>query len=130
MLLLDCGCTFLPEFVQLLVLAVLFEVIKVVFLLEDPREASGVLLCIPLSAEVLLNDIVVLEVMEIGVLTFEQIELVFDLSPSHQRRVTCFLEYSLSPGVLNFLHLHVRDFSLVPASSNDHPFQFLSINNY
>ena len=127
MLLLNRRRTFLPEFVQLLILTVHLEVLKVVFLLKDPREAMSILLCIPLTAEILLNDIFVLEIMEVGILAFEQIELILDLSPCHQCCMSCLLENPLSPGVLNLLHLHVGDFAHVPASSNDHLFQILSI---
>ena len=69
MLLLNSRLTFRPEFVKLLVFTVLSEVFRLVLLLEDLREANGILLCIPLTVEVLLNDIFILEVMEVGVLS-------------------------------------------------------------
>ena len=71
MLLFNRSLTLLSDLVQCLVFAVLLEVILVVFLLEDPREAMGIVLRVPLAVKVLLYDIFVLEVVEVGVLSLE-----------------------------------------------------------
>ena len=129
MLLLNRRFASRPELVELLVLAVLPEVFRLVLLLEDLREANGILLCIPLTVEVLLNDIFILEVMEVGVLSLKQFELVLNLPPGHQCSVARLLEYPLSPGILHLLQLHVRHFALFPTTSNGHLSQIVSINN-
>ena len=66
-LLLVSMCSSLLYLVQLLVLAVLPEVILVVILLEHLVEAERVLLSLSLLRSLLLHDVVMLEVVEVRV---------------------------------------------------------------
>ena len=80
----------LPNLVKLLVLTVFPEVVFVVFLLEHFREAISIRLGCCLVTNLLLHDIVMLEIVEVRVLSFEKMDFVFDLFSGHQSCVTRF----------------------------------------
>ena len=95
LLLVGMGAGF-PDLVQLLVLAVLSEVVFVFFLLKHLVEAERVLLSLGLLRSLLLHDVVMLEVVEVRVLSFQKLEFRLDFL---ERLLTCmtvlFLEMKM-----------------------------------
>ena len=82
--------TSLPDLVQVLVLAVFLEVILVLFLLEHFVEAEGILLCVCLVDGLLLDDVVMLEIVEVRVLSLEKLKFLFNCFPRQQSCVAVF----------------------------------------